>query len=92
MTRELVHSPGASDVWPTYWRTYFDLKEMELYYESATNPMIFRISMGDLDLSSNGTAKVLEVKQVPWTDRVGDVTDKFINATSEQCAVSDTEC
>lgn len=92
MTRSLVASPGASDVWPTYWRMYSDLKDMTVFYESATGPMLFWYNLTKMDFSKNGKAKVLSIVDIPWEERVGDVTDKFVDATSAQCKLADTHC
>ncbi|KAM0231490.1 hypothetical protein ACHAP5_011048 [Fusarium lateritium] len=84
--------PGAADIWPTYWRIYADLKDSMIFYESASGPELFWFSLEDFDLSKNGTTQVLDVQAASWEERVGDVSTRFKDATTEQCAEADTEC
>lgn len=76
----------ATGLWPTLWRMYEDTHDMVIYYESALSPSMFWVDMSALDLSESGTVKTLEILQVPWNQRVGDVTAMF-NATTRALPV-----
>lgn len=71
----------ATGLWPTLWRMYEDTHDTIIFYESALSPSSFWVDLKALDLSEKGTVKVLQVFQVPWDQRVGDMTPLF-NATT----------
>ncbi|KAK0388190.1 hypothetical protein NLU13_4435 [Sarocladium strictum] len=82
---------GAADVWPTYWRMYTDLKDMMMFYESASSPSLFWMDVNEL-LSDKNQTKVLSLKGVPWQDRMADMTKEFQNASKEACQAIWTQC
>ncbi|KAF4996689.1 hypothetical protein FGRMN_4347 [Fusarium graminum] len=91
--QEIYTGPGAStDIWPTYWRIFTDLKDSTVFYESASGPSLFWFSLDEFDLTTKGTTQVLDVQAAPWEERVGDVSKRFKKATKKQCAMADTQC
>jgi choloylglycine hydrolase len=83
---------GTADIWPTYWRMYTDLRDMVVFYESATSPMLFWYNVKDFNLSKKGKAMVLSLKRVSWQDRMGDMTKEFDEVTTDQCQHIWTDC
>jgi choloylglycine hydrolase len=68
------------DVWPTLWRVYQDTKDMVYFFESAVDPIFLWMNMADYDFSSKGSIKRLSMADADWTDRVGDMKGKFVQA------------
>lgn len=69
-----VDTPNIS---PTLWRVYADTKDMVYYYESAIDPTAFWVDMTKMDLSSKGKVMKLDLMNVSWKSRVGDMTSQF---------------
>ncbi|KIW13644.1 hypothetical protein PV08_08835 [Exophiala spinifera] len=88
-----TNQAGTQDIWPTLWRTYIDIRDRVLYFESATSPMLFWFDFHDFDLSTSGETKVLSLIGTPWESRVGNVTEDFVTVTdSAACAHIYTTC
>ena len=75
-----VEHIATEDVWPTLWRFYIDTMDKIIFYESAISPMLFWVEFNNFDLTSSGKTKVLNLTDVAWADRVGNMTDKFEQA------------
>lgn len=85
-------SAGTQDIWPTLWRTYIDILDMTMFYESATSPILFWIDFHDFDLSTAGKTKRLSLVGVPWEQRVGNMTGEFVLVNSASCSKIWTQC
>jgi len=83
---EMIFAAGENDIWPTLWRTYIDIQSNDMYYESATNPMSFWWDVDAFDLGVGGPLRSLKVSGVPWQERMGEVTNAFVD-TDEPPAV-----
>jgi penicillin V acylase-like amidase (Ntn superfamily) len=67
--------PGRPNIAATLWRTVADLTSGVYYFESASDPNIVWITVGDLDLSVG--APTLKLDLNGDSDLVGDVTSRF---------------
>jgi penicillin V acylase-like amidase (Ntn superfamily) len=67
--------PDRPNIAPTLWRTVADLTSGVYYFESASDPNIVWITVGDLDLSVGAPALKLDLNGE--SDLVGDVTSRF---------------
>jgi penicillin V acylase-like amidase (Ntn superfamily) len=65
------------DVWPTLWRSYYDLKDKVIFYESAMTPISIYMNMDDYALGKNGTVKKLDLAETSWEKLYGDMKGKF---------------
>ncbi|CAI4218229.1 unnamed protein product [Parascedosporium putredinis] len=83
---EMIFAAGENDIWPTLWRTYIDVQSNDMYYESATSPMSFWWDVDAFDLGVGGPLRSLKVSGVPWQERMGEVTNAFVD-TDEPPAV-----
>jgi choloylglycine hydrolase len=57
-----ITTPGKPNVASTIWRTLYDQKERVLYFDSATSPTIFWVSLDKLDLAAGAPVKRLPLK------------------------------
>ncbi|KIV78675.1 hypothetical protein PV11_06301 [Exophiala sideris] len=78
------------NITPTLWRTFADTKELVYYYESATDGKFFWVELTKLNLSTGGQTMDLSLVGVNWTDRVGDMTGQFQQATPFTYMEADT--
>jgi penicillin V acylase-like amidase (Ntn superfamily) len=67
--------PDRPNIAPTLWRTVADLTAGVYYFESASDPNIVWITVGDLDLSAGAPSLKLDLNGD--ADLVGDVTSRF---------------
>jgi penicillin V acylase-like amidase (Ntn superfamily) len=70
--------PDRPNIAPTLWRTVADLTAGVYYFESASDPNIVWITVGDLDLSAGAPPLKLDLNGE--SDLVGDVTSRFAPA------------
>ncbi|KIW41957.1 uncharacterized protein PV06_05551 [Exophiala oligosperma] len=68
------------DVWPTLWRTYYDLQDMVFFYESSVVPISIFMYLKDYDLSKTGTVKRLDLADTDWNELYGDMKGNFTDA------------
>jgi penicillin V acylase-like amidase (Ntn superfamily) len=67
--------PDRPNIAPTLWRTVSDLTSGVYFFESASDPNVVWIQVGDLDLSVGAPALKLDLNGD--SDLVGDVTSRF---------------
>jgi penicillin V acylase-like amidase (Ntn superfamily) len=67
--------PDRPNIAPTLWRTVADLSSGVYFFESASDPNVVWIQVGDLDLSVGAPPLKLDLNGE--SDLVGDVTSRF---------------
>jgi choloylglycine hydrolase len=75
-----ISTPGKPNIASTIWRTVHDQKERVLYFDSATSPTVFWISLEQLDFSAGAA-----VKRLPLTGGEtyhGDASGAFVPAAA----------
>jgi choloylglycine hydrolase len=75
-----ISTPGKPNIASTIWRTVHDQKERVLYFDSATSPTVFWISLEQLDFSAGAA-----VKRLPLTggeNYHGDASGDFVPAAA----------
>ena len=57
-----INTPGKPNVASTIWRTVHDQKDRTLYFDSATSPTVFWVSLDKFDLTPGKPVKRLALK------------------------------
>jgi choloylglycine hydrolase len=57
-----ITTPGKPNVASTIWRTVHDQKDRTLYFDSATSPTVFWLSLDKVDFSAGSQVKKLPLK------------------------------
>jgi penicillin V acylase-like amidase (Ntn superfamily) len=73
-----LHTPGEPNNSSTLWRTVADQKNLVYFFDSATSPNAFWVTMADLDLKEGAPAKKLTMAGGKVYS--GDVAAKFESA------------
>jgi choloylglycine hydrolase len=73
-----ITTPGEPNISSTIWRTVSDQKNLIYYFDSATRPNTFWVSMSKLDLKPGASVKKLTIENGEVFS--GEVSDKFLNA------------
>ncbi len=56
-----VNTPGQPNIASTIWRTVYDHKSKICYFDSATQPTVFWVPLGELDFSEGAAVKKLDL-------------------------------
>ena len=73
-----ITTPGEPNISSTIWRTVSDQKNLVYYFDSATRPNTFWVSMSKLQLKPGASVKKLTIDKGEIFS--GEASDKFINA------------
>ncbi|KPM37887.1 hypothetical protein AK830_g8686 [Neonectria ditissima] len=81
----MTQDDAAAGVWPTMWRMFTDTLDKVVFYESATSPATFWYDVGKLNLTKGAEVTTLDLDNVPWRERIGDMTDHFEPVPENEC-------
>ncbi|KAK7432827.1 hypothetical protein QQZ08_000690 [Neonectria magnoliae] len=81
----MTKDDATSEAWPTLWRMVTDTLDKVVFYESATSPATFWYDVNKLNLTEGAEVTVMDLVNVPWWKRVGDMTDKFEPVAENEC-------
>lgn len=70
---------GEGNVSSTQWRSFSDITNLRYYFDIVTNPGIFYIDLGKLNLAKG--APVLKIDTSKSADFVGDETERLVKST-----------
>ena len=73
-----VTTPETPNISPTIWRTVSDQKNLVYYFDSATRPNTFWVSLGKLNLKPGAAVKKLTIQNGEVF--AGEVADEFKDA------------
>jgi penicillin V acylase-like amidase (Ntn superfamily) len=73
-----ITTPGEPNISSTIWRTVSDQKKLVYYFDSATRPNTFWVSLSKLDLKPGASVKKLTIDKGEIFS--GEVSDKFVDA------------
>lgn len=73
-----ITTPNQPNIASTIWRTVSDQKNRVYYFDSATRPNTFWVSLGKLDFNQNAPVKKLPLAQGQVYS--GEVADKFVSS------------
>ena len=73
-----ITTPDQPNISSTIWRTVADQKNLVYYFDSATRPNTFWVSLAKLDLKASGKVRKLTIQNGEVFS--GDVSDKFLEA------------